>query len=66
MQRILKAHCDGRFAVIPAQAGIQTGPRIGVRGDGVIPHSDKNFGNCYRLQTKKGYRLAPVTSQILW
>jgi hypothetical protein len=47
MQRILKANRDGRFAVIPAQAGIQSGPRIGVRGDGVIPHSDKNFGNCY-------------------
>jgi hypothetical protein len=36
MQKILKARRDGRYAVIPAQAGIQTGPRIGVRGDGEI------------------------------
>jgi len=43
MQRILKTCRDGRFAVIPAQAGIQTGPRIGVRGDGVIAAAQTQF-----------------------
>jgi hypothetical protein len=36
MQRIPKALREGHFAVIPAYAGIQTGTRIGVRGDGEI------------------------------
>jgi hypothetical protein len=31
MPRILKSHRDGRFAVIPAEAGIQTGPGSGSR-----------------------------------
>jgi hypothetical protein len=43
MQRILKAWRDGRFAVIPAKAGIQTGPRIGVRGDGEIQQIGQEF-----------------------
>ena len=43
MTRIQKTHRDVYFVVIPVHAGIQTGPRIGVRGDCVVPQIGQKF-----------------------